>query len=521
MKIKKVSNESKLEETILMGMTVSSPFLSKIRPIISEDFFTSSYTQTVCSWILAYFDKNSRSPVSTLEKIFEAKKDDMGREDIMVVTKLLERMNDIYSSLDDIDEDFFFQTAQPFIEKRELEIKIDKASGLIAQNEFKEAKSILEAPPKSVQFDDVPISLTDPTLIEQALYSEEDPTFDYGGALGSIIGPLLKPWMVIFQAPMKRGKTQMLYETGMLGAVEGKKVYYVSLEMDKISSSMRAMRRITGCNLNPGKYIFPTFDCKLNQLGTCESKNRCGDSSLLDEEGNYPDFSSVKSIESLDYKVCNYCRFHPKYYDIYEPSTWFETYEKGSIRDKKNLDLIRAYEGMYGKNFKFVKYPKFSKSIVEIFQDYKLFSMRTGFVADMMIIDYLDITKPLRFHSNSRDNYDEVWKVAAGKADEFNLLLFSGAQGSRASIKKALMEEEDTTEDIRKLAHVDALFSLNQTRMEKRKQLMRVGCLVHRHRDFDINRNALILQQISLGQVILDSEEIMVFESDFEQEKKN
>ena len=106
MKIKKVSNESKLEETILMGMTVSSSFLSKVRPIISEEFFTSSYTQTVCSWILSFFDKNSRAPVSTLEKIFEAKKDGMGREDIMVVTKLLERMNDIYSSLDDIDEDF-------------------------------------------------------------------------------------------------------------------------------------------------------------------------------------------------------------------------------------------------------------------------------------------------------------------------------------------------------------------------------------------------------------------------------
>lgn len=519
MKIKKVSNESKLEETILMGMTVSTSFLSKIRPVINNEYFTSSYTQTVCEWILAFFDKNLRAPVSTLEKIFEAKKDGMGREDVMVITKLLERMNDIYSSLDDIDEEFFFQTARPFLEKRELEIKISKAEGLISQNELKEARELLESPPKTLEFEDAPVSLTDPELVDQALFAEEDPIFDYGGALGEIVGPLLKPWFIVLQAPMKRGKTQLLYETGILAAIDGKKVYHVSLEMDKVSSSMRTMRRITGCNLKPGKYVFPTFDCKLNQIGTCESKHRAGEINLLDEDGNYPDYSCPESIESSDYKICNYCRFHPKYYSIYEPSTWFEVYEKGRITDKKNMQIIQSFEKMYGKNIKFVKYPKYSRSIVEIFQDYKLYSMRTGFVADVFIVDYLDITKPTRFHANSRDNYDEVWKIAAGKADEFNVLFLSGAQGSRASIKKALMEEDDTTEDIRKLAHVDALFSLNQTRMEKRKQMMRVGCLVHRHRDFDINRNAIILQQISLGQVILDSEEVMVYESDFEQEK--
>ena len=520
MKIKRISSESKLEETILMGMTVSTEFLSKIRPAISEQFFTSSYAQTVCSWILKFFDKNSRVPVSTLEKIFESRKDGMGREDVMVITKLLERMNDIYSSLEDVDEEFFLQTAQPFIEKRELELRIDKAQGLIAQNELKEAREVLETPAQSQVFEDLPVSLTNPDLVDEALFSEEEPLFEFDGALGNIVGPLLKPWVVIFQAPMKRGKTQFLYETGFLAATSGKKVYHVSLEMDKVSSSLRAMRRITGCCNIPGKYIFPTFDCRLNQMGTCESKHRENDIALLDEDGNFPDFSTIHSIESLDYKVCNFCRKEKKYAHIYDPSTWFEIYEKGQITDKVNMKRIKDYERIYGKNIKFVKYPKYSRSIVEIFQDYKLFSMRTGFMADVFIIDYLDITKPTRFHSNSRDNYDEVWKIAAGKADEFNVLLLSGAQGSRASIKKALMEEEDTTEDIRKLAHVDALFSLNQTRMEKRKQIMRVGCLVHRHRDFDINRNAVVLQQISLGQVILDSEEMMVYESDFDQEKK-
>jgi len=289
--------------------------------------------------------------------------------------------------------------------------------------------------------------------------------------------------------------------------------------MDKMDSSERFIRRITGCCREPGHYIFPTFDCRLNQTGECVSKHRKNQEILLDEDGKFPDFSTLESITGNPYKVCNYCRFSDDRAKTYEPSVWFKTYKKGRITDKKQVDLVRAWNDLYGKNIKFIKYPKFSKSIVEIFQEYKLFSLRTGFVADIVIVDYLDITKPTRFHNQSRDNYDEVWKIAAGKADEFDVLLFSGAQGSRASLKKALMEEEDTTEDIRKLAHVDALFSINQTRPEKRKQIMRIGCLVHRHRNFDINRNAVILNQFTLGQVVLDSEEMFVYESDFEGEE--
>jgi len=207
--LKKVSSDTKIEETVLMGMTVSTPFLSKIRSVISESFFTSSYAQTVCEWILGYFDKNLKAPMGTLEKIFESKKDSLGREDIMVIVKLLERMSDIYSDLEDVDDDFLFQTAMPFIEKRELELKMDKAAGLISQGEFKEAREILETPPKTVAFEDVPESPVNDELVEKVLFSEHNYVFEYGGALGNVIGPLKKKWTIIFQAPMKRGKTQM------------------------------------------------------------------------------------------------------------------------------------------------------------------------------------------------------------------------------------------------------------------------------------------------------------------------
>jgi hypothetical protein len=34
--------------------------------------------------------------------------------------------------------------------------------------------------------------------------------------------------------------------------------------------------------------------------------------------------------------------------------------------DKKQVDLVRAWNDLYGKNIKFIKYPKFSKSILNL-----------------------------------------------------------------------------------------------------------------------------------------------------------
>ena len=45
MRLTKVSEDTRLEETILMGMIVSSEFLADIRPVVDHVFFTSTYTQ--------------------------------------------------------------------------------------------------------------------------------------------------------------------------------------------------------------------------------------------------------------------------------------------------------------------------------------------------------------------------------------------------------------------------------------------------------------------------------------------
>jgi hypothetical protein len=85
------------------------------------------------------------------------------------------------------------------------------------------------------------------------------------------------------------------------------------------------------------------------------------------------------------------------------------------------------------------------------------------------------------------------------------MLWATGTQSSRKSIYKKNVMQDDTSEDIRKLAHVNAMFSLNQTETEELLGIMRVGVTVHRHKKSSERKNVIVLGNLSVGQPILDS----------------
>ena len=507
MRVKAV-NSAKIEEFILMGMITSTELLTEIKTIKPE-YFTSSYTQTVCDWILKYFKKHGKAPEVTISSIFNAKKAGLDKEEEMVILKMFQRIEEQFSIQKQTNSQYLIDEAKKYFEKREMEVRIEKVQGLLSMDKVKEAKEEFEKPSEFssifVNIDDVdPLS---PERVEKALSKEEEYIFKFPGAVGEIIGDCKRKWTIAFQAPMKRGKSQMLYEGCFLAATDGLKNIHVSLEMNDEDSTTRWAKRITARDFEEGPITFPTFDCILNQKGICENKHRIVNSvKIIDEKEN----SLLPYSPEIEYTPCTFCRKHPKYHKLYQPAVWYYTVKKPSIREKSSLDMIEAVNYFYRGNIVSLTYPKYSVTILDVYHDIENFIIRTGYNPDIIWFDYWDITRPIKGYANGRDFYDETWKIASGFAQELNVLQFGATQASRASLKKYLMEEDDTTEDIRKLAHIDALFSLNQSREEKRMGIMRLGALVHRHRKFDININAMMLQQLDVGQVILDSEKVYV-----------
>lgn len=491
-------------------MIVSDEFFSGIRSVVKPEYFSSTYTSRVCEWCLDYYQQNGSVPFTDIFHIFEAEKDSLPREDTLVLSALFERISESYDTDENFNHQYLLHSITiPYFEKREVELRATKALGFIQKDDVESAKNILNEPMRLRESAIQIVNPFEPSYVEEAIFSQEEPLFQLQGALGKLLGPIQEGWFINLQGAMKRGKSNFLYDIAFLLAVSNIKVYHVSLEMKRKDSVLKWAKRMTGCSTEAGTKIYPCFDCLKNQADTCDKIYRPDQPALLSEKGKKPRYE-------LDHPhiVCTACRNENSLYTDFEPATWFTPVNKAYIGTNYNLKLLENFNKYYGHNLRSVTYPKFSVSFDDIIRDMDVYTQDTGWIPKVFIMDYLDVTR-LGASKNGRDSYDDAWKKAAGFSDERGITVINVSQPNRGGIAKRSMDEQDTSEDIRKIAHVDIWAALNQLPSEKRDKAARIGLVAHRHCDFDKTKQAMILQDIDTGQFVLDSE-IVHIESDEE-----
>jgi replicative DNA helicase len=153
-----------------------------------------------------------------------------------------------------------------------------------------------------------------------------------------------------------------------------------------------------------------------------------------------------------------------------------------------------------------VVFPAFAATVADIAAEIDALEYEYGFVPDVVVVDYADILAVENRNLSERGNIDAIWKRLKGMAAERHMLVVTASQSNRGSIKKRTVDQTDTAEDIRKIAHVDVMISLNQQPDERDRGVMRLCVIAHRHREFSQNRQVQVLQQLGLGQPFLDSE---------------
>jgi len=171
------------------------------------------------------------------------------------------------------------------------------------------------------------------------------------------------------------------------------------------------------------------------------------------------------------------------------------------IREK-----VKSFTQMYGKNLRIKSYPRFSANIYDIVNELDDLEYSEGFIPDVLVIDYLDILAyPPGSYKSERDFINTTWKMAAQIAGEKNCLVITADQADAPSRGKRNLDQTSFTDDKRKDAHLDMRIAINQTFSEKQRKIARITNLFHRHKYFHPEKEVLILQELSLGQPLLDS----------------
>jgi replicative DNA helicase len=502
MNLRRKSVDTEIEEKILVGLIVSDSFCRDIKSLIRKDSFQVPYIQTISRWVLSYYDKYLKAPQGYIQDIFNVEKNKLTEEYRELISSFLTRLSKDFEN-DNFNADYLKDKAILFLKKQSLKATSEKIQALIALDKISEAEQEME---KYKKISKETSKWVNPSADETINNYFEDVArnknrlFQLPGMLGELIGPFERNWFMAFLAPVKKGKSFFLQEIAVQAFLEKYKVVYVSLEMDIFRVLNRLFKRVMAQAEENAIFIYPCFDCLRNQNNTCRKSERVNNKNgLLNIDGNKPEYSP-----SIKYRPCTACR--GKGTKDYITETWFTTYKRDKLKLKHLKKTVGGLTKMYGDNLRVISYPAFSANLSEIRTAIDNLEYNEGFVPDVIVIDYADILAPEDSRLLGRERSDETWKMLKHMADSRHCLVVSASQSNRQSFDKKNVTQTDISEDIRKVAHVDMMLALNQTPEEKDAGVVRVSVIAGRDMDFNQFKSCTVLQQLSLGQVILDSD---------------
>lgn len=497
---KRVVNTS-IEDKILTGLIVSDKVCRDVYKMIRKNSFLNPYIQTISKWIIDYYKKYHKAPKQQIQDIYNVEKEKIKEEEHPLISSFLSRISESFEKEESLNEDYLIDISIEYLKKTAMKNIIAKVDSCLEVGKVSDAEKELFSYKQVTRDSGKFINPFSEDAIKKFFEDEANESnrlFSMDGALGNLIGTFERGTLVGIMAPAKRGKSFWLMEVAIRAFFERKKVLFVSLEMPQFKMERRILKRIVSRGNESKDFVFPCFDCYKNQMNICRKSVRVGRGKLRDASGNKPEVFD----RGINYTVCDVCRGT----NDFQVDTWFTLIRKQRKTLANTKKLGQGLMQMYSDNFRLVCYPKFSANVSDIKSDIDILEADEDWIPDVIVVDYADILAPEDSRVIGRDRYDETWKMFGNLADIRRALVVTASQTNRQSFNKKNVTQIDAAEDIRKIANVDVMISLNQTPQEKRQGVMRVAVVAGRDDDFDQYRTCLVLQNLELAQVCLDSE---------------
>lgn len=257
----------------------------------------------------------------------------------------------------------------------------------------------------------------------------------------------------LFAAEYGMGKSWWLVHLARQALMIGKRVLYISLEMDEDSLCQRLIQNLFSISKRPDPIVRQVIE--------------------RDEHGNFVDFRPQRVKR--------------------RPSLASKNIRKRIVR---RLDAFRRGRNMVVKSF-----PSGSLTIEALEGYMDTLEGASGFMPDLLLIDYPGLMKldVNNLRVSSGRNYVELRGIARKR----NIAVAGVSQVNRAGLGAAKNTGKALAEDISQAHTADVLFIASQTETEHNLGLMRV--YVDKARG-DVSKFTVLLSQaFAMGQFVLDS----------------
>ena len=490
---------------------------------------TSVYKRQYRS-VIKFFEKYGVAPRRTIKFMHEGEKAQLRSTELELDTHLLSILAQEYRSAREgykVSPKYVISEMIPrFIRSRKVEEITQKLSQSVDSGNIDEAESmIVEYNQVTSEPPDYNYGFTEPLtldyhidLIEKNKQEGTKEVYRFDprlGAIGSLIGPLKRQWVMSVSGSTKSGKSYFLLDMGIDAAIMHKrKVMYLCPEMseeDMVEERIVAWitERSTSKELAGLQYV-PYFDCINNQTCQCQVLSKLPNPKpLIHRVGE--GFTSISANERvcLRWVTCTQCRGQRTPSAIrkrFIPAVFWEREKIKFSTERVRLRKVKELETRTVENFKVKYFPKYSVTLEESFNLIRNYRDKNNWSPDIIQLDYIDIFKSsIGNVEMTWQDYDHMWKLTSGFAQEMDALIITADQTTKAGRTSRLLDHTSTPQASTKDHHVDLKIGLSKIEDETMNNICRTNIIYHRHRPFNRNIEVLITQNLTFGHAIRDS----------------
>lgn len=442
------------ERLILSHCIADSAFLREIHPIGSPSLFESKFAQTVGMWVWEFFEETGfqEAPGKLIQEVYHRRKGEVQDEDELdLVQEFLVALSADWERAEISNSEWSVQQGIAYFKFRSLQKLGEGLKRALTLKDTDAAEQVLADYKRIERSVGQRVSMIkDAAAIDKAFNNTDEILFEFPGALGHVIGPVLVGDFGAFFAPMKRGKSYWLKWFNYCAMRAGLPSLSINLEMTLPQVIRRDWQMICCSPKVPGVIKIPYF----TEGGSIDWEER---QMLAVPRGQ-------GAIERAHKALRYTCR-------------------GGDIR----TEIC----------------PSKSTTVSQIKKMIRRYRTVEGFDVKALSIDYADLLIPENSRLEGRAASDYIWASLRGLAQDEGIALFTASQTNRMSLDRDA-KESDAAEDVRKLAHVTKAIMLNQSDLERKAGIMRVRCQMQRE-DAPTESEAVVLEQRAIGRCYLDS----------------
>lgn len=441
------------ERDILYGLITSEKFCREICPILEPKLLEIDYARIVAVWIKDYWNEYKTCPEKDIAKLYRSHNEEIKDEELKEnILTFLNKIDKDYELISNFNVDYCLQQSILYLKRQSLKnLNADVDAFLVTGDVTKAEDAITKYKTIEKSAGEAVSLFHNLELIVDSYSEEKGVLFTLPKAYGKVVGRIHREDFISFLAPMKRGKTWILIDVGVNAVSQGMKVLFVTLEMSENDIVKRFWTSLTG------------------QISEAR------------DDIDYP------------YFVEEYGKYRVEHRTISRKPISIADVEK---RQKNMKRMFR------GGDIRVLSVPAYSLTPDALDMKIERMVQQEEFIPDVIIIDYADIMMPNE-KGEYRHQIDGIWKRLRALAQKRKCVVFTASQSGRSSIGKDV-DSEDIAEDIRKLAHVTSMVSLNQSVDERKEGIIRLKQLAVREGEMEF-RQAVCTQCLAIGRIITDS----------------